>query len=87
MAGEIKATAKMLGRVRRIHGQVAALERAIKAGVPSDKLMQQIASCRGALNGLMALVAETHIQSSLGESPARLKITRPLLDLVHRYFK
>jgi DNA-binding FrmR family transcriptional regulator len=87
MAGVTKETAKMLGRVRRIRGQVAALERAIEAGLPSEKLMQQIASCRGALSGLMALVAESHIQTCLGDSPARLKVSKPLLDLVHSYFR
>ena len=44
---------RILTRVRRIRGQVDALERALEAGDPCLSILQQIAAVRGAANGLM----------------------------------
>lgn len=44
---------RALSRVRRIRGQVEALERALESGEPCMTILQQIASIRGAANGLM----------------------------------
>ena len=41
-------------RLRRIRGQVDALERAIEAGTDCAPILQQLAAMRGAVNGLMA---------------------------------
>ena len=57
--------AKLLGRVRRIRGQVEALERAIEGGHACSSILQQIAACRGAVNGLMAQVLDGHIREHL----------------------
>jgi DNA-binding FrmR family transcriptional regulator len=45
---------KMLGRVRRIKGQIESLEHAVLEGEDCHKVLQQTAAARGALNGLMA---------------------------------
>jgi len=52
---------KLLGRVRRIRGQVEAIERLIDGHHDCEKVLQQIAACRGAINGLMAQVLDGHI--------------------------
>ncbi len=44
---------RILTRVRRIRGQVDALERALESGNPCLAILQQIAAVRGAANGLM----------------------------------
>ncbi|MFL9598642.1 metal-sensing transcriptional repressor, partial [Aeromonas veronii] len=52
---------KVLTRVRRIRGQIDALERALENGGECRSILQQIAAVRGAANGLMAEVLESHI--------------------------
>ena len=54
---------RALSRVRRIRGQVEALERALESGEPC--ILQQIASIRGAANGLMGEMVEIHLQDEL----------------------
>ena len=53
---------RALSRVRRIRGQVEALERALESGEPCMTILQQIASIRGAANGEMV---EIHLQDEL----------------------
>lgn len=57
---------KLLARVRRIKGQARALEKALDEGADCGAILQQIAAIRGAANGLMGQVLETHIREHLG---------------------
>jgi DNA-binding FrmR family transcriptional regulator len=52
-------------RLRRIKGQVEALERAVEAGTECKLLLQQIAAMRGAAGGLMAEVMEIHLRETM----------------------
>ncbi|WP_333698984.1 metal/formaldehyde-sensitive transcriptional repressor [Rivihabitans pingtungensis] len=54
--------AKLLARVRRLTGQMQALERALLAQAPCADVLQQLASIRGALNGLTAELMEGHLR-------------------------
>lgn len=54
-------------RIRKIKGQVEALEKALEAGKDCQMLLQQIASFRGAANGLMNDILETHLRDELRE--------------------
>ncbi|HAP81663.1 metal/formaldehyde-sensitive transcriptional repressor [Atlantibacter sp.] len=56
---------RVLTRVRRIRGQVEALERALEAGEPCIAVLQQIAAVRGAANGLMGEMVEIHLNDEL----------------------
>ena len=56
---------RALTRVRRIKGQVEALERAIESGESCLTILQQIASIRGASNGLMGEMVEMHLKDEL----------------------
>ncbi|EEV4729241.1 metal/formaldehyde-sensitive transcriptional repressor [Salmonella enterica] len=58
---------RILTRVRRIRGQVEALERALESGEPCLALaiLQQIAAVRGASNGLMSEMVEIHLKDEL----------------------
>ena len=53
---------RVLARVRRVKGQIDALERALEAGADCGPVLQQIAAVRGAINGLMAGVLESHLR-------------------------
>ena len=55
------------------------------------EVLQQITSCRGAMNGLLAVVLEDHIRNHLvdahtDEDPAG-SATEQLIEVVHSYFK
>jgi len=53
---------RALTRVRRLRGQLDALERALETGVACGPVLQQMAAIRGALNGLMASTLESHLR-------------------------
>ena len=55
-------------RLRRIKGQADALERAVEDGTDCRSLLQQIAALRGAANGLMAEVLDSHLRELFGSS-------------------
>jgi DNA-binding FrmR family transcriptional regulator len=49
--------------------------------------MQQITSCRGAINGLLGVVVEDHIKTHFAETPDSVAASEHLLEVVHSYFK
>lgn len=53
---------RAITRLRRIRGQVEGLERAIDAGAQCGPVLQQIAALRGAVNGLMAEILDSHLR-------------------------
>ena len=61
MADTTKDKEKLLTRVRRIRGQVDAIERALESEHECAGVLQPMAACRGALNGSMAEVMEGHV--------------------------
>ena len=62
MAHTTKDKEKLLNRVRRIKGQISAIEKALESDQECSKVLQTIAACRGAINGLMAEVLEGHVR-------------------------
>ena len=56
---------KLLARVRRIRGQVEAIERALEAEAGCEQVMHLLASTRAALSGLTAEVIEDHVRTHL----------------------
>ncbi|KRG67552.1 metal/formaldehyde-sensitive transcriptional repressor [Pseudoxanthomonas dokdonensis] len=59
---------KVLTRVRRIRGQTEALERALEQGTDCLPVLQQIAAIRGAVNGLMSEVIESHMREQFSSA-------------------
>jgi FrmR/RcnR family transcriptional regulator, repressor of frmRAB operon len=57
---------RVLTRVRRITGQSEALARALEEGADCAGVLQQIAAIRGAVNGLMSEVLESHMREQFG---------------------
>ena len=61
---------RVLARVRRVRGQLDALERALEEGADCAPILQQIAAVRGAINGLMAGVLESHLREAFSHLDA-----------------
>ena len=67
MAHTIRNKKKLLHRVRRLRGQVEAVERLLEGEKDCAEILQQIAACRGSINSLMSEVLEGHIRFHLVE--------------------
>ena len=82
---------KLLARVRRMKGQVEALEKALAGESDCGAILQQIAAIRGAANGLMAEVLESHIREHLGEQQVstaeRQADLEQVVSIVRSYMK
>ncbi|WP_430232449.1 formaldehyde-responsive transcriptional repressor FrmR [Paraburkholderia tropica] len=61
---------RVVARVRRVRGQIDALERALEEGADCGPVLQQIAAVRGAINGLMAGVLESHLREEFSHLAA-----------------
>jgi FrmR/RcnR family transcriptional regulator, repressor of frmRAB operon len=83
---------KLLARVRRIRGQVEAIERALDSEAGCEQVMHLIAGVRGATAGLMAEVVEDHVRTHLVNTekyPGALntEAAEQLLEVVRTYMK
>jgi FrmR/RcnR family transcriptional regulator, repressor of frmRAB operon len=92
MSHTIREKTKLLNRVRRLRGQVEAIERALETGTECADVMQLVVSVRGAASSLMAELMEDHIRFHVSD-PARdrdkrrAKGSEQLIDVVHAYLK
>jgi FrmR/RcnR family transcriptional regulator, repressor of frmRAB operon len=92
MTHTIREKTKLLARVRRIRGQVEAIERALDSEAGCEQVMHLIAGARGAMAGLMAEVVEDHVRTHLVDAnkhPHALntEAADQLLDVVRTYLK
>jgi len=62
MSHTLRDREKLLHRVRRIRGQVEGIERSLAEEKEPFHILQTVAACRGALNGLMLEIIEGHIR-------------------------
>jgi DNA-binding FrmR family transcriptional regulator len=90
MAHTTKDKKKLLSRIRRIKGQTEAIERALDSEVECDEILQLVASCRGALNGLMAELIEGYLRFHVLDAgqkarPSQLEAADELVAVVKRY--
>jgi DNA-binding FrmR family transcriptional regulator len=82
VAHTVKEKSKILSRVNRIKGQLEAFSKAIESEQDCYQVMQLLASCRGALNGLMAEVVEGHIREHIVEAENKKLAAESGEDLV-----
>jgi FrmR/RcnR family transcriptional regulator, repressor of frmRAB operon len=92
LAHTTKNKKKLLSRTRRIKGQVEAVERALEGDTECEDVLQLVASCRGALNGLMAELIEGHVRFHVLSPeqktlPSQFEAADELISVVKRYFK
>lgn len=82
---------QLLARVRRIAGQVAAIERAIATEEGCSAVLHQVAGVRGAVLGLMDELIEDHLREHVarpGLSDAeRARAADELAAIIRRYGK
>ena len=62
MAHTLEEKKRLLNRVRRIKGQVGAIEKVLDREGECSEVLHSIAACRGAMDALMAEVIEGHIR-------------------------
>lgn len=82
---------KLLSRIKRLAGQVDAVERSVTGGDECADILMLLAAIRGGVNSLMAEILEDHIRLHIThperrtESPEEL--TEDLIGLVRAYLK
>ncbi len=92
MTHTIREKTKLLNRVRRIRGQVEAVERALEQELGCANVLHLVAAVRGAINGLMAEVMEDHIRLHVVDparerNSERAERAQELIEVVHAYLK
>jgi DNA-binding FrmR family transcriptional regulator len=92
MSHTIKNKSKLVGRVRRIKGQIEAVERALEAELGCADVLMLVASVRGAVNGLTAELLEDHIRHHVvdparEQNPEKAKGAADLIEVVRTYLK
>lgn len=79
----------LTARVRRIAGQLASVERAIADGPDCASVLQQVAAIRGAVNGLMEEILETHLREHVAapdlDPAAREQGAQEVIAAIRRY--
>jgi DNA-binding FrmR family transcriptional regulator len=85
-----KEKRKLLLRLRRIRGQLDAVERRIEEEASCVAVLQQATACRGALDGFIAEVIEDHILEHLVDpaakpDDARSQAAEELVEIIHSY--
>ncbi|HEY1858320.1 metal/formaldehyde-sensitive transcriptional repressor [Acidocella sp.] len=92
MTHTIREKQRLLARVRRMRGQVEAIERALESEAECEKVMHLLAGVRGAIAGLMAEVVEDHVLTHLVDQekhPEALnaEAAEQLLVVIRTYLK
>jgi len=86
-----KEKQKLLSRVRRLAGQIDAVQRSVTDGDECADILMLLAAIRGGVNSLMAEILEDHVRLHIThpdrakESPEEL--TEDLIGLVRAYLK
>jgi DNA-binding FrmR family transcriptional regulator len=92
MSHVAKEKIKLLNRIKRLRGQLEAIERAVTNDQECADVLQQATACRGALDGFIAEVIEDHIREHMmdpkaGRNDPRSAAAEELVDIVHQYLK
>lgn len=93
MAHTKEGRTRLLNRIRRIKGQLEALEKVLEEESSDNcsAVLQQIASVRGAVGGLMMTVLEGHIREHIGaekiSQEQRSVDTEQVISVLRSYVK
>lgn len=88
----VREREKLVARVRRIRGQIEAVERALVEEKGCYDVLQTVTAARGALNSLVAEMIEDHVRYHVLDpeekvSPKRARAADELIDIVRAYVK
>jgi len=86
-----KEKQKLLSRIRRLQGQISAVERAVTEGDECPDILMLLAAIRGGVNSLMAEILEDHVRLHITH-PSRgggssEELTEDLISLIRAYLK
>ena len=92
MSHTTQGKTKLLNRVRRLRGQIEAVERALEDEKDCGQVLHLVAAVRGATNGLMVELVEDHIRFHVVDphheaDPDKAKGAADLIDVVRAYLK
>lgn len=90
MSHTIRGKQKLLARVRRIRGQVEAIERALENEAGCGEVMHLIAGVKGSTASLMAEVMEDHVRAHFVApllDPGNPDAVEDFIGVVHTYLK
>jgi len=81
-----------MARVKRLKGQVEAIERALNAEAPCGEVLNLVASVRGAVNGLTVELIEDHVREHVSNPDTdkdadRAQGAADLIQVVRTYLK
>ncbi len=88
----VREKQKLLNRIKRIRGQMGAVEELLDGDVDCERALHTLAACRGAINSLMGEILEDHIRyhvidpESARDSHER-QAAEQLVDIVKSYLK
>jgi len=88
----IREKQKLIARVRRIRGQIEAVEKALENEKGCFEVLQTVAAARGALNGFLAEMIEDHVRTHVLDPEEKIPAKRALaaeelIDVVRAYVK
>jgi FrmR/RcnR family transcriptional regulator, repressor of frmRAB operon len=92
MSHIIQNKPKLLARIRRVRGQVEALERAVTEEQDCSDILQLMSATRGAMNSLMSELLEGHIRNHVLDSRRRpsaeqATAAEEVIDMVKSYLR
>ena len=90
MSHQDREKVKLLQRLRKVRGQLDAVERSLTANEECGGQLMLLAAVRGGVTSLMAEVLETHIRFHLVDGAKEQiapELAEDLIDLVHAYLK
>lgn len=92
MAHTVKDKEKLLHRVRRLRGQLNAVEKALEAEHDCSTVLLTLAACRGAMDALMSEIIEGHIRFHILDpkhepSAEQKKAAQEVIGVVRRYLR
>ncbi|TFY86636.1 metal/formaldehyde-sensitive transcriptional repressor [Pseudomonas nabeulensis] len=81
----------LIKRVKRIAGQIQAVEKALESDADCAKTLHLVAATRGAINGLMEEIIEDHARAHVADpslsEEQRNQGVEELLEAIRRYSK
>ena len=83
---------KLLARVKKIRGQLNAVEKALVGDDDCSQVLMTLAACRGALTGLMVEILEGHIRFHVVDPDQRpdsdrAQATAELIEVLRTYLR
>ena len=74
---------KLLSRIRRVAGQVAALEQALESDADCADVLIQIAAAKGAIHGLMMEVLSDHLIEHVVDEASKAKRSEDAATIIN----